>query len=863
MQNLCGYLRKYSDCLDARRAYENHLAEDGLVAGQGGVASYSDVLHGSPKVCIKVPTGGGKTFIAANALFPVFEELPETPADVVVWLVPRKEILRQTLRQLRDSASALRMTIDRDFAHCVEVLDKEDGLRGRGFTRTTVEDQLTIFVLSYDSFKNKDGRRAYAENASLSQLTEYQKETGQYVDVDGADDTALISALAGTNPVVIVDESHHAGSKLSIDMLRNLNPRFVLELTATPGKDANVISRVKSTELKAEEMVKLPVIVYRRQDKKSVIQDAFLLQQQLENIAKHSEKKSGRYIRPIVLFQAERRGDNEAETFEKLKSRLIDAGIPEEQIAVRTGSVDELGDTDLMSRACPIRFVITVEALAEGWDCPFAYILATVANKSSKVSVEQLVGRILRQPYATRYPERSLNISYVLTSSADFNQTVDQVIEGLNGAGFSKHDVVEGEVTVRPILRPIQPSLEQAYRALDDDFELTLSEFDGGMAEQMGGLAVPKSISAIVVNAENLERDFESKVVEEQAHTSNSTTGVGGEKNMYAIQASLVDSVNRLLLPQFRYHQRAGLFSDEETLPFDRKMLLQNFNLASCGTGCVNIDSSGFEGAREVDIYDDSGELRVKQLGVQQSADLRSLFARYTQTSKRSEMCNGIINCMSIQFQNTYGDKGLKNFVSRVVDQMDDSQVDAYIDNASRYAKAIVEAISQLSANHCREQFEKQIDSGLITLECCYQFPLRILQTNPLTIYDHSLYEAEDANLTEIERKMAETLANCETIRWWHRVVERKEGEFFINGFINHYPDFLAMTQGGLILAIETKGEQLKNDDSRAKLDLGTRWAMMAGSNYRYFMVFDHDAIDASSSYTLAEFKTQILGLMR
>ena len=164
LDNLARFLACYGKTGSAADAYLAYLADDGLVPGKGGVASYSDSLSGIPSVCVKVPTGGGKTFIAANALGLICDGLPDRPADFVVCLVPRKEILGQTLRQLRDPGNPLRMAIDRDFAHRVEVLDKEDGLRGRGFTRATVEDQLTLFVLSYDSFKNKDGRRAFAEN---------------------------------------------------------------------------------------------------------------------------------------------------------------------------------------------------------------------------------------------------------------------------------------------------------------------------------------------------------------------------------------------------------------------------------------------------------------------------------------------------------------------------------------------------------------------------------------------------------------------------------------------------------------------------------------------------------------------------
>ena len=201
------------------------------------VRSYSADLGTVPKVCVKVPTGGGKTFIAANTLKVLDDNLPPVQARAVVWLVPRKEILRQTIRQLRDPANYLRHRHRPRLLPQVEVLDKEQGLAGRGLDVSSVNDQLTIFVLSYDSFKNKEGRKAYQENSALMQLTNYQKASGMAVDVEGADDTALISALSGLNPIVVVDESHHAKSDLSLGMLRNLNPRFVLELTATPSSN--------------------------------------------------------------------------------------------------------------------------------------------------------------------------------------------------------------------------------------------------------------------------------------------------------------------------------------------------------------------------------------------------------------------------------------------------------------------------------------------------------------------------------------------------------------------------------------------------------------------------------------------------
>ncbi len=896
VDNIRAFTEKYAALGSAEAAYNAYLADDGLTPGKGGVHNYNDKLHGVPNVCVKVPTGGGKTFIAANAVGVVADELPEVPADVVVWLVPRREILSQTLRQLRDPGSFLRMTLDRDFAHRVEVLDKEDGLRGRGFTRDTVEDQLTLFVLSYDSFKNKDGRRAFAENSALVPLTDYQRQTNQAVDVDGADDTALISALAGTNPIVIVDESHHAASDLSLDMLRNLNPRFVLELTATPRGDANVICRVKATELKDEEMVKLPVVVYRRNGRDSVVQDAITLQHRLEAAAQVAENEGGEYIRPIVLFQAEPRGgEDQRGTYEKLKSTLLEIGIPEEQVAVRTGDVDDLKGRNLMDRGCPVRFVITVEALAEGWDCPFAYVLASVANKSSKVSVEQIVGRVLRQPHAHRSPARCLNISYVLTSSADFGETIEQVVAGLNGAGFSNKDVVEGKVSTSA--KPVSSTFCGGQTQMDFEWDGAIGRSSGtanGTSDAGGALdnnefhlrpitgntagygndavsqgpisGASSNIDDIIADAEANEKRIQEQAARESSHATGATggsTGIGGGSNVYGLKHDIAVEVEMLRLPQYRIKQEAGLFSLGNTQPFDKALLLGRLDLKQCATTGVHLDMAAFDDARQVDVDYDSGEFKVRQLPQADVDQMRELFAGYNDERKRANVRDGIIGLTSSQFRNTYSAESLRDFVGRIVDGMSDAEVAGYVDNSRRYTEAVVAAIKQESEGWCRSQFEKKVDAGTILLESCYSFPLEFVPRRPTTRYDRTLYAAEDASMNNLERRMADCLANTESVRWWHRVVENKDGEFCINGFIRHYPDFLVETVGGMIVAIETKGEHLKNDDSTAKLSLGRRWAAGAsgvdGRQYRYFMVFDHDPLDMDGAYDFNEF----VGILR
>ena len=185
-------------------------------------------------------------------------------------------------------------------------------------------------------------------------------------------------------------------------------------------------------------------IVYNRNDRNTVIRDAIQLQRSLEKAAETERTQTGRYIRPIVLFQAQPNiKSKENDTYSKIRSLLLEAGIPSDQITIKTSHLDEIGKIDLLSETCPIRFIITVNALKEGWDCPFAYILASLANKTSRVDVEQILGRILRQPYQTRLGVPLLNSSYVLTCSNDYRQVLDNI---LSTNAMSKQYVVKKEI---------------------------------------------------------------------------------------------------------------------------------------------------------------------------------------------------------------------------------------------------------------------------------------------------------------------------------------------------------------------------------------------------------------------------------
>ena len=419
---------------DLRISFREYWTDKGVTEPK----TYQNNVPKVPNVCVKVPTAGGKTFIAANAIRPIFDALrnvnPNRP-EVVIWLVPSLTILDQTVKSFSDPQHPYRQKLNTHFRGRVTVYTKQDILQGADFSPDTVREQLSIIVLSFDSLRtqNKEGRKVYQENGQLAAFAS-QSNSNDYL-LEDTDETALINVLRSFEPVLIVDESHNATSALSVDMLRDLNPSFILDLTATPRDNSNIISYVDALQLKKQNMVKLPVIVNNFKDKNTVISSAVQFQHKLEEAALAEEEAGGKYIRPIVLFQAEPRTDDDNTTFDKIKDQLIEYGLPEAEIKIKTADKNELKDIDLMDRRCPVRYIITVNALKEGWDCPFAYILASLANKSSAVDVEQILGRILRQPYVRTHSAPLLNTSYVFTASGKFIKTLANIVAGLNRAG--------------------------------------------------------------------------------------------------------------------------------------------------------------------------------------------------------------------------------------------------------------------------------------------------------------------------------------------------------------------------------------------------------------------------------------------
>lgn len=827
---------------------------------------YQNVIPGVPNLCFKVPTGGGKTFIACNAVRPIFDALPATKTKAVVWLVPSDAILTQTAKALKDTSHPYRQKIDVDFGGRVEVYTKQELLNGQNFNPSAVTEQLSVMVLSYDSFRGrgKEGLKAYQENSNLA---EFAKVLGKPDSpIEKADETALFQIINQLNPLVIVDESHHARSELSLEMLENFNPCFVLDLTATPKKESNIISYVDAVQLKNEHMVKLPVIVYNRDSQSEVLIDAIDLRNKLEEIASAEYAKTGKYIRPIALFQAQPKGKEDATTFEKLRDKLVDAGIPAEQIAIRTADVNELKNVELMSLSCPIRYIITVNALKEGWDCPFAYILASLANKTSQVDVEQILGRILRLPHTSQHTQSALNMSYVLTSSNDFNNTVAHIVKGLNSAGFSDKDYRIGEsakpqVPEQPaeqITLPDQqgcPEMEPPLETAEDDFSGLDGKSIGAELERRREQAqtpetAPKADTMLDAAAE-VEKAYTDAIqqTDNDPMMDNLPWEVRDKVKSFQVNPQFREDIETLQIPQFFLKVEQSLFTDGSFELLDKEMLAEGFTLKG---KAYDIDfAAADDEIREIDVREQDGGL--PKVFKMESAEQRYFKEWFNNLPPESR----VRQCKEMMFNqlnklNMVDAAELKAYIDRIVSDMDKAQLAAMEKAPLGYAAKIRAKIETLLESHYRENFERWLETERIVCKPYFRLRPSIHPATYTDIYARSLYAAEDGDMNKLEQKLIVELTALPNVRWWHRNIARQD--FAINGFIKHYPDILIMTQSGKLICAETKGEHLKNDDSREKIALGQAWRTAAGKNFRYYMVFENEENLLPGAVSMSQF---------
>jgi len=440
-------ITKLENYLETIREFPRHGANRAFMEITGQPYHTIKGLDEVPYICFKVPTGGGKTLIATHAIDYIYRLYltHKGKTGIVIWFTPSDAIRSQTLRKLRDRNHPYREVLDAAFANYVKVFDSEEALR---ITKNELDNYLCVLVETLQAFRreNTESLRNYKANGQL--MTHFENVNAKYLGIlDKYEGTAkpvesLTNVIKMNEPLIVLDEGHNVKTELSYDMLRELNPSFIMEYSATPLKDSNVLISIGADKLKAEHMVKIPIYVAPYLNSWKIALDAAIDKcAELEELAKLEQQETGEYIRPIMLIQAQNKSKHyDTITIDAVRDFLLtEKNIPKDYVAIRDAEHHEIDNVDLLDTDCGIRYILTVKALGEGWDCPFASILASVAHKRSTLDVAQILGRILRLPNAEEKTHNELNVSYVFTSSSDTEKTLESVVRALQGYGYDEY----------------------------------------------------------------------------------------------------------------------------------------------------------------------------------------------------------------------------------------------------------------------------------------------------------------------------------------------------------------------------------------------------------------------------------------
>ena len=728
-----------------------------------------------PHVCLKVPTGGGKTLLGVAAL-----ERLKQDTGFVLWIVPTRAIYEQTLRSFRTREHPYRQMLERLSGGKVKLLQKDDR-----FTRQDVASRLCVMLLMLPSAnrqKGKDFLKIFRDSGGYTSFFPEQDDlianralAEQHPDLEqNSSDSwvkqSLINVLKLLRPTVTLDEAHKAygtndkNNREFVTSVNRLNPRFVLELSATPKLGiSNILVNISGTELQAEEMIKLPIEIHSfgNSDWKHTLAETQKRLEHLEGEARQLQSRENRYVRPIALVRVQRTGKEQRGQgnihSEDVREYLIqNLSVPEAWIRVQSSENKELAHEDLLSDHSPVRWILTKDALKEGWDCSFAYVLALLDNTTATTAMTQMVGRIMRQPHAQRIEtSHTLNQCYIYCYNKDVGKAVEGVKAGLENEGLTGlGDTVRGH-GAGDAPKPITVQRRSAYR--------TLKIFLPQVLHRKGKGWRPL----------DYDRDILSAV-------SWDTIDAGGAVNL----------------------------DDEDTM---REVI-------------ATVDVQG-----EQSVSDEAFETGE---GVSLDYFVRRLMDTVPNPWQAARIAQRFLDRHE---QHGYdGSKLLHQrvYLSEVLRRRVKNDIDAKAEAVFREKVARDEIRFHLETD---ERLNYELGRSFEVFAAKDE---RVLQAEHARQIQRSLFEPLfESGFNSLEKDFALYLEKSKALYWWHRVAARQD--YYLQGWRRQrvYPDFVACRQeDGKLLILETKGLHLKGDEDT---DTGYKKKLLAVLEEAYAAALD------------------------
>lgn len=818
---------------DPRLAYEQTTYE-----WRGTALHYRPLptLKHVPYVCLRIPTGGGKTLIGGLAIERANRSLLFTRYSVTLWLVPSEPIREQTLKALKTQGNLLHESVFSALGE-VTVMEIDEALRMKP---SDLNGSNIIIVATMQAFKQEDTNRlsVYKQNTDMDAHFEYGTDPA----IKG--NASLVDVLRLRHPFVIVDEAHNQGTPLAFDTLARFEPSAILEMTATPDRlrqPSNVLFSVGASELQAADMIKMPLELVRRQNWQDALRDAIACLNKLQTEANQERQVTGDYIRPIMLLQAERtHAERETLTPDRVKKALVnDFGIPEEQIAIATGAQDEIGDEEILSEDSRRRFIITIDKLREGWDCPFAYVLCSFRNTSSSTAAEQVLGRILRMPGAKRKVNQDLNEAYAFITSSDFQSTIESIRDGLVKNGFERQET-------KDLIHAVDgPELDDLF---SQDVSITFTT-----PEILDIESVPVGLeNRIEIVPESNSITLRGALNPRQAEALEGAfqTQAGKEALRQALVRQRNPQPQRQKSPaEIGVHFRVPLLAIKQGdlwEPFEETHLLQG----------------------EWRLLDYSHELTEAEFSDLEQKAQGGRFVIQEEAIKFKYFDNIEAQLAFFDFQAQWSTEQLVSWLERNIpdETIPSDEKAAYLNAAIRW---LIEhrGVNLRDLNHSKFRLRAALENRIVNakreaMKKVYQKLL--FSENKFSVDESNVmifqlgryaYDWAYNGFTILPKHFFPSIGNLkadgeelacaaflatelEQVKYWVRNVERKHTSFSLQTSTDRfYPDFICELEDGRILVVEYKNEKdWSNDDNKEKRLLGGLWERRSNGRALFIM---------------------------
>ncbi len=809
-------------------------------------------FHNTPYICLRLPTGGGKTFLAAHSVSIACKEYLARDFSLVIWLVPTNPILEQTYDALNNTNHPYRKALNEYFNDNIEILKVDEA---QSIQKGMLQSNTIIIISTFASWRTDEtaDRKVYKQNGNLSshftylkldQIKNLEKQEGSNNPIH-----SLANVLYLNNPIFIIDEAHNARTELTFEVLKRLNPACIIEYTATPktkGFDrSNVLYSVSAAELKSEDMIKMPIELLTTSDWQTAIADAVKQQKELEVIARKEEAITGEYIRPIVLFQAQHDSQHESTiNVDEVKNLLINTlKIDTEQIAVATGKERGIEGKDLSSQQEPIRFIITKQALKEGWDCPFAYVFCSVAQVNSSKDVEQLLGRVLRLPQVKRKENDELNRAYAFVSSDSFYTTAKNLQDSLIHSGFTKAEVSE--------LIEVSPA-QQSFGTYFGNVKINVTEIpdvsvlDSKLKDK---IEIDHKDQSIVIKERLTETEKDAiKNILPSNNDKQKIDRLYEEILSFQQRSESPQKQGKTLsIPQLliNFDGEYRVFDEEVLLPLD-------WNLAKCDPELNNNEfplkvNAGTKGLIDIDR---TGHVQTYEASTIQEELTSMLISSSMDKTNLIQWLVKECSHQSIPYQQ------IIVFVSQIIEDLIVSR-GLNIEHLVFMRFRLREVVKHKILNFYKEAQKKGFQT-YITLEDTLKDKPLICKLGSNFVFPE-LYPAYDyysgsfnfskhfhLQVSSMNDEEAECAFNIDTnsnVEFWIRNLERQpDYAFWLQTSTDKfYPDFVAKLTDGSIVIVEYKGANLYDtSDSKEKRQIGDFYANLS-AKCRFIMLYGKD----------------------